>query len=238
MAAAKLAKPYNEQCRRKIFRFAPEISQVVGTVLSRHDFTVEEKSNYWWSKEKKRSFRSDACVVVETARANKDKKMIYLIDDSYKFAKDVAGCLEDDAIDDIFKDPSLHTCRLEVWSAKEQDACGLERMISQLQHLERRADYARRRYIVTMSDTTRTVEEIAKVATRLSLTNRVYARMVGHAEAQILPSSKRKAGRCPTMQFAPESKKNTISCTRKILPPPKRSIWRRIMRGGKAVVTV
>jgi hypothetical protein len=247
MAVANLANPFNKQSRRKRFRFAPEMSQVVGTVLSRDDFTVEENRNYWWSKEKTLTFRSAACTVIETARANKDENTIYLIDDSYKFAKDVAGCLKDDAIEDILRDPSLHTRRLEVWSTKGQEVCGLERMISQLQQLERRADYLRlRRYVVNTSKTTRTVEEIADVATRLSLTSRVYARMVGHAEAHILPPSQRKAVRYHTMEVAPESKAPTVSCTRKILPPPKQSTWRRpkqstwrrLMRRGKALVTV
>jgi hypothetical protein len=240
MAAANLANPLNKQSRRKSFRFAPVISQVIGTVLSRNDFTVKEKSNYWWNREESLTFQSAACVVIETARANKDENMIYLIDESYKFAKNVAGCLKAaDAIENILQDPSLHTRRLEVWSTQGLDVCGLERMISKVQQRERRADYVRiTRYVVNMSQTTRTVEEIAQVATRLSLTNRVYARMVGHAEAQILPSSKRKAVRCHTMEVAPESKNPTISCTRKILPAPKRSIWRRLMRGGKAVVTV
>jgi hypothetical protein len=244
MAVANLATPFHKQSRRKRFRFAPEISQVVGTVLSRDDFTVEESSNYWWSKEKTLTFRSAACLVIETARANKDENTICLIDDSYKFARNVAGCLKDDAIEDILKDPSLHTRRLEIWSTKGQEACGLERMISQLQQLERRADYVRlRRYVVNKCETTRTVEEIAEVATRLSLTSRVYARMVGHAEAHILPSSKRKAVRCQitmeaTMEATPESKTPTISCTRQVLPPPKQSTWRRLMRRGKAIVTV
>jgi hypothetical protein len=254
MAAANLAHPLNKQTPRKRFRFAPEISQVVGTVLSRDDFTEQENSNYWWNKEQTLTFRSAACIVIETARANKDENMIYLIDDSYKFAKDVAGCSKDsykfakdvagcskdDAIEAILQDPSLHTRRLEIWSAKEQDACGLERMISKFQQLERRADFVRLQlYVVNTSETTRTVEEIAEIATRLSLTSRLYARMVGHAEAHILLSSKRKAVDWHTMEeVAPESKNRTISCTRDIPLPPKRSIWRRLIRRGKAVITV
>ena len=219
-----------------MFRFAPEISQVVDTVLSRDDFTEEETSNYWWSREKSHTFRSAACLIIETARANKDDNMICLIDDSYKFAKDATECLKDDAIEDILQDPSLHTRLLEVWYFKEQDACGLEPMISQLQQLERRTDYAcLRRYVVNVSKTKRTVEEIAEIAIRISLTSRVYARMVGHAQANLLYSSRRKAVRCHAMVAPLESKTSRTIRTRKSLPPPKRSTWRRLMGRGKAV---
>jgi hypothetical protein len=235
MAATNLANPV-KQSRRKSFRFAQEISQVVGTVLSRDDFTEEETSNYWWSKEKSRTCRSAACLIIETARANKDDDMIYLIDDSYKFAMNVAGCLKEDAIDDILKDPSLYTRLLEVWSAKAQEACGLEPMISQLQKLERRADYAcLRRYVVNTSETTRTVEEIAEVATRISLTSRVYARMAGHAAAPILHCAQSKAARSHTMKVPLEPQNSRITRTRKSLPPSKRSTWRRLMGFGKAI---
>jgi hypothetical protein len=236
VVAANSANPV-KQSHRKRFRFAPEISQVVDTGLSRDDFTEEETSNYWWSREKSHTLRSAACLIIETARANKDDDMmIHLIDDSYKFAKDATGCLKVDAIEDILQDPSLHSRLLEVWYTKEQDACGLEPMISQLQKLERRADYAcLLRYVVNMSETTRTVEEIAEIAIRISLTSRVYARMVGHAEANILYSSRRKAVRCHTMVAPLESKTSRITCTRKSLPPPKRSAWRRLTGRGKAV---
>jgi hypothetical protein len=241
MAVANLVNPPVKQSRRKRFRFAPEISQVVDTVLSRDDFTEEETSNYWWSKEKSHTIRSDACLIIETARANKDDDMIYLVDDSYKFAKEIAGYLKEDAIDDILHDPSLHTRLLEVWYTKEWDACGLESMISQLQRMERRADFAcLRRYVIQMSKTTtRTQEEMAEIAIRLSLTSRVYARMVGHAEANILYPSERKAVRCHTIVAPLESKTSriTITRTRKSLPlSPKRSTWRRLM-GREKVVT-
>jgi hypothetical protein len=244
MAAANLANPVvKKQSRsRKRFRFHPEMSQVVATVLSRDDFSKEETSNYWWSKEKSRKFRSAACLVIETARANKDANMMHLIDDSYKFAKDVAGgCLKDEAIEEILQDPSLHTRRLEVWSTQGHDACGLERMLSQLQQLERRADYMRlRRNVVKMSETARTVEEIAKVATRLSLTSRVYARMVGHAESPILHCAPRRQAVRSHTRMVPlmESKTSiVVTRTRNSLPPPKRSSWRRLMGRGKAITT-
>jgi hypothetical protein len=239
MAATNLANPI-KQPRRKKFRFAPETSQVIGTVLGRDDFTDEEKSNYWWSREKSHTFRSAACNIIETARANTDEdNMIYLIDDSYKFAKDVACCLEDDAIEEILRDPSLHTRRLEVWSTNGHNFCGLERMISQLQQLERRAGCVRlRRDVVNMSKTTRTVEEISEIATRLSLTGRVYARMVGHAEAHIIYYAQRNVVRGHAMVFPPEPKAPRTPRTQKHLPPLKQSSWRRLMRFGKAIPTV
>ncbi len=181
-------------------------------------------------------FRFSAKNTIESAVAHMDSDMIYLLDGSYQFALDLAGSLYSDDIDEILQDPSSHTRRLEVWSKKGTSACGLERFISKLQSLERRADYVRiRRNVIDMSAITRTVEEIAEVATRLSLTSRVYARRVGHAESPILHCARRKSVRSHTME--PESKASRITRTRKSLPPPKRSTWRRLMGLGKAITT-
>jgi hypothetical protein len=254
MASANLAHPVKKS-RRKMFRFAPETSQVVvvGWVLSRDDFSEEEKSNYWYSKETHETMRSSARTSIDTVRAKKGGDIIDLIDDSYKFAKDVVGCLKVDAIEEILQDPSSHTRRLEDWSAKGHDACGLERTLSQLQHLERRADYMRlSRYVVNTSRVKGTVEEIAEVATRFSLTSRVYARMVGHAEAHALLNAgrapreskaalhyaRRKAVRCHTMVPPMESKASRTPLTQKRpVSPLKRSTWCRLMRLGNKTVT-
>jgi hypothetical protein len=56
---------------------------------------------------------------------------------------------DNEGIEEILQDPSLHTRRLEVWSKKGTSACGLERFISKPQSLERRAAYSRfRRSVV------------------------------------------------------------------------------------------
>jgi hypothetical protein len=219
MDATNLINPV-KQSRRKRFRFAPETSQVVGTVLSRYDYTDEEKNNCWWSKEMRHSFRSSAKNTIETAVATMEEDMIYLLDDSYKFAQDLAGSLYNDDIEEILQDPSLHTRRLEVWSKKGTSACGLERFISKLQSLERKADYVRfRRSVVYMSKTTRAAEEIAEVAIQLSVTSRIYARMVGHAEAHILQDATRKVLRDHTNVpvVSPESKEKPSLSKRRCL---------------------
>jgi hypothetical protein len=227
MDATNLASPVKKS-RRKRFRFAPETSQVVGTVLSRDDYTDEEINNCWWSKEMRRMFRSSAKNTIETAVAHMDSDMIYLLDGSYQFAQDLAGSLYTDDIKEILQDPSSHTRRLEIWSKKGTSACGLERFISKVQSLERKADYVRfRRSVVYMSKTTRTAEEIAEVAIQLSVTSRIYARMVGHAEAQ---NAARKALRDHTIVVSPESKEKA--------PLTKRSSRRRLMRSRKVAPEV
>lgn len=72
-----------------------------------------------------------------------DEVMIYLIDDPYKIAQDVADSLYNEDIEEILQDPRLHTRRLEVGSKKGAGACGLGHFILKLQSLERRAAYSR-----------------------------------------------------------------------------------------------
>jgi hypothetical protein len=240
---------------------------------------------------------SDSSSDTSTTASHKD--MINLIDYSYKLAKNVSSHFGKDAMDELFADPSVYTRRLETWSCANNgpehnehehqyihmDAYGLERMVSKVQQLERRADHVCiRRHVVNMSRANHqssqsqtsptsltnitpsySVEEIAQVANRLSLTSRVYARMVGHAEAHVIMhhddddddnSNNNKATTCsrccpavpppqvqalaiakPVARIAVEPTKTAPTNPHyKTMSTPKRSTaWRRLLRLGKSI---
>jgi hypothetical protein len=76
--------------------FAPEISQVVGTVLSRDDITAQEKKSCWYSYNDYVDIRTDARAVVRITRINHGELPKMLLA-SYKLIRDVDRFLDDDS---------------------------------------------------------------------------------------------------------------------------------------------
>jgi hypothetical protein len=169
--------------RKRRLTFAPEISKVIGTVISREDYTVEEKKRCWWSAREVSKSRTLSLCLIHTFR-ERGQHFIKLIDDSLMVAQCLSTSLVDKEVDSLLKDPSNYTSKLETWALNGGEFCrGLERRISVFQKRECTATVREIRGMVL--DTQRmgvSSEEAAKMYAEQSLASRIYARWMGEAD--------------------------------------------------------
>jgi hypothetical protein len=171
----------NNLIRKRRLTFASEISYVIGTVLSREDYTVEEKKICYWSKSERSVLRTNAMQQIQTLMM-RCRHFVELIDDSLKVAKYLSTSLEDKRVDSLLKDPSKFTSKLEAWTLNGQAWRGLERYVSVFQK-GRTATH--REIIATVLDTQRmgvSSEEAAAMYAEQCLASRIYARWMGDAD--------------------------------------------------------
>jgi hypothetical protein len=171
----------NKPIRERRLTFAPEISKVVGTVLSRKDYTKKEKKNCYWSRSERSVLRTNAMQQIHAIR-DRGLHFVELIDDSLKVAQYLSTSLEDKKGDSLLKDPSKYTSKLEAWTLIGQAWRGLERYISVFQ----KGRFTTRREIIAMVVDTQHMgvssEEAAEIYAKQCLSSRVYARWMGDAD--------------------------------------------------------
>jgi hypothetical protein len=165
--------------------FAPEISQVVGTVLSRDDITAQEKKSCWYSYNDYIGIRTEARAVVEFTRRNSDE-LPKMLKASYTIVHDIVDTfLDDDAFESLMIDPGQHASVLEKWCMSSNDCRGLEKSISKGIMNQRSADAREARGMVFQTGAMRLSRtEIAQAYAVESRLSCVYARIMAHADYQ------------------------------------------------------
>jgi hypothetical protein len=198
--------------------FAPEISQVVGTVLSRGDITAQEKKSCWYSYNDYVGIRTEARAVVDFTRTHHGE-LPKMLQASYKLIHDIVDkFLDDDEFERLMINPSRHASVLEMWCLSSNDRRGLEKSMSKCIMKQRSANAREARGMVFQTGAMRFSRiEIAQayaVECRLSC---VYARMMAHADYQSAYSmesdSKSPSTTAATTAAAPATRK-TLSTKR------------------------
>jgi hypothetical protein len=168
--------------KRRRITFASEISKVTGTI-SLEDYTDEEKKRCWWSVKEVTVCRKQRMHLVRTGR-ERGRHFVKMIDDSFKTAQTLSThSLDDKAADDLFQEPSNYTSKLEVWTLNAQGCRGLERYISSFQYRHRIA-LAReiREMLLEALRMGISSDEGAEIYAEKSLSSRIYALWMGHAD--------------------------------------------------------
>jgi hypothetical protein len=172
-----------EKASKRSVRFASNVAEVVGRVLSRQDFSEAEKANYWIARQEFVQIQSNARVVVMAVKKH-GPAYIDCIEEAYKIAQHLSEfMLEDNAINLFFEDPSFYTEKMEMWSDADYGQRGLERYISPLQKSQRALETRETRLMVLVAaDRGIGDDEIAEIYAALSWMTSLYSRMVGHAD--------------------------------------------------------
>jgi hypothetical protein len=172
-----------EKARKRRVRFASSIANVVGRVLSRDDFSEDEKADYWIERQEFVRIQSNAKVVVLAVKKH-GPAYVDFIEDSYKIAQHLSEFMvEDDDIDLFFEDPSYYTEKMEMWSDAEYGQRGLERYISPLQKSQRSLETRETRLMV-LETANKGIgnDDLAEIYAALSWMTCLYSRMLGHAD--------------------------------------------------------
>jgi hypothetical protein len=169
--------------RKRSIRFASNISEVVGRVLSRDDFSEDEKADYWIERIQFAQIQANARVVVTAVRKH-GAAYVHCIDDAYKIAQHLSEYMvENNAIDLFFEDPSSYTEKMEMWSEADYGQRGLERHISTLQRSQRALETREtRRMVLIAAKKGMGADELAEIYGALSWMTCLYSRMLGHAD--------------------------------------------------------
>ena len=173
------------QMNKHRLSFAPEISQVVGTVLSRDDITAQEKKSCWYSYNDYVDIRIEARAVVEITHIN-NGELPKMLQASYKVIHDIVDrFLDDDEFERLMINPSQHASVLEMWCLSSNDRRGLEKSMSKCFMKQRSADAREARGMVFQTGAMRLSSiEIAQAYAVESRLSCVYARIIAHADYQ------------------------------------------------------
>jgi S-adenosylmethionine:tRNA-ribosyltransferase-isomerase (queuine synthetase) len=192
--------------------FAPVISQVVGTVLSRDDITAQEKKSCWYSCNEYVDIRAEARTVVEFARKHR-RELTKMLQASYNIVGEIVdNFLDDHEFESLMMDPSPHKSVVEKWCLSSNDCRGLEKSMTRSIRNQRSADASEARGMVFQTGFMRLTRiEIAHAYAVESQLSCVYARMMAHADYQSVycmePDSKSTPTTTAVLAFA----KNTVN---------------------------
>jgi hypothetical protein len=168
--------------KKRRLTFAPEISKVIGTVISREEYTAEEKKSCRWSNRDLSKSRTRSMQLIAAAR-DRGQHFIKMIDDSFRVAQYLSTILGDKEVDSLLQDPSNYTSKLEAWSLMKQSHRGLEKHISLFQKNEKNATILEIRGMVLDNQRVGvSSEEAAEMYAAQSLASRIYSRWVGDAD--------------------------------------------------------
>jgi hypothetical protein len=172
-----------DKAEKRSVRFASNVSKIVGRVLSRDDFSENEKADYWIGRKEFVHCQSKAKIVVTTIKKHGPAYVVFL-EESYKVAQNLSEFMVDDNdIKVFFGDPSRYTEKVEIWSAANYDQRGLERYIYPLQKSQRALEkYGTRRMVLVAAKMGMRVDELAAMYAAISWTTCIYSRMLGHAD--------------------------------------------------------
>jgi hypothetical protein len=188
-------KKANKRIKRSL-TFAPEISKVIGTVISREDYTVEENESCRWSNSELSMSRTHS-VQRSIAIRERGQHFTNMIDESFMMAQCLSTALGDKEVDSLLQDPSNYTSKLEAWSLLRQSDRGLEQHISVFQETESIARIREIRGMVLANQRMGvSSEEAAEMYAAQSLASRIYSRWVGDADYS---SSQYLQGKPPSM---------------------------------------
>jgi hypothetical protein len=201
------------QMNKRRLSFAPEISQVVGTVLSRDDITAQEKKSCWYSYNDYVDIRNEARDVVEITHINHGE-LPKMLQASYKLIHDIVDrFLDDDEFERLMINPSHHASVLEVWCLSSNDRRGLEKSMSKFITKQRSTDAREARGMVFQTGLMRLSSiEIAQAYAVESRLSCVYARIMAHADyrsAYCMGSDSKTSTATTTTAAAAPASKNT-----------------------------
>jgi hypothetical protein len=169
--------------------FCPSISEVVCEVMSREDFTEEERKELYMTIADMHEIKNDAKFITKYFRA-KDKNSIVALDQVYTDALRMSTTFE--TYEDFLlflrnDDRQLERIveSLTPWCRKSKvSGRGLERYCSQKQRSDRLAFGTECRAAVVRLSRSNAVsdDDIAKFYHEYSRGNMIYARLMGHAD--------------------------------------------------------
>jgi hypothetical protein len=170
---------------KRRFSFAPEISQVVGTVLSRDEITAQEKKSCWYSYNEYADIRAEARTVVEFTRKH-HRELTKTLQASYSIVDDIVdNFLDDHEFESLMMDPSPLASVVEKWCLSSNDCRGLEKSMTRCIRNQRSANAREARGIVFQTGFMRLTRiEIAHAYALESQLSCVYARVMAHADYQ------------------------------------------------------
>jgi hypothetical protein len=170
------------ESKRRRIRFASTVSQVAGRVLSRDDFSEDEKADYWIERKEYVSYRSKAKLAVTAVKKHGSAYILFL-EESYEEAQFLSEFMvEDKAIEIFFGDPSRYTENVEMWSEANYGQRGLERFITSLQKNQRALERRETRRMVLIAAKSVSADELADLYAALAWTTCIFSRMLGHAD--------------------------------------------------------
>jgi hypothetical protein len=168
--------------KRRRIRFASTVSKIVGRVLSRDDFSENEKADYWTEREEFASIRKKAKIAVVAIKRHGSAYVLFL-EESYEEAQKLAEFMvNDNDIKVFFGDPSRYTETMEMWSEATYGQRGLEMHITSLQQSQRALEKRETRRMVLIAAKSVSADELADLCAALSWTTCIFSRMLGHAD--------------------------------------------------------
>jgi hypothetical protein len=173
--------PDEKKGSKRRIRFASTVSTT--RVLSRDEFSEDEKTDYWTEASEFIHNQLRARMVVTTVKKLGSAHADF-IEDSYKEAQQLSEFMvDDDEIDLFFGDPSCYTEKMEIWAEADYGQRGLEKYISPLQKSQRTSEIRETRLMVVVASKMGVSDdELADLYAALSWMACIYSRMVGHAD--------------------------------------------------------
>jgi hypothetical protein len=173
-----------EKARKPRITFATTVSKVVGTVLSRDDFSEDEKADYWIERKEFDQIQSNAKIVVAAVKEH-GQAYVNFIEDSYKIAQQLSEFMvEDDESDLFFEDPSTYTNKMVRWAEADYGQRGLEKYVTSRMKSHRATESREARLVVvTAANMDLNDDELANLSEALSWTACIYSRMLGHSDS-------------------------------------------------------
>jgi hypothetical protein len=170
------------KAEQRSVRFASNVSKIVGRVLSRDDFSEDERADYWIGRKESFHCQSKAKRVVMAVEKH-GSEHVHFLEESYEVAQFLSEVMVDDNdIELFFGDPSCYTEKMEMWSAAYYGQRGLERYISSLQKRQRTLEKYETRRMVLVAAKSVSADELAEFYAAISWTTCIYSRMLGHAD--------------------------------------------------------
>jgi hypothetical protein len=164
--------------KRRRLTFAPVISKVIGTVLSRRDYTVQEKLNCWWSLSEVSKSRTHSLILVTTALEH-GQHFIKMIDDSFKWAQYLSTNLGDKKVHALLQDPSSYSYIFDTWTFTVKGSRGLEKHMS---YFQKTAGRRIRRMVIRTQRMGVSSEDVADLYAEKCLASRIHARWMGEID--------------------------------------------------------
>jgi hypothetical protein len=159
--------------------FATVLSQVVGVVPSRDEFTASEKQNYWLSRKDQEGFRAEVRSDVAAVRRIGP---LDTIENSYETARKLAVY---DGINILLKDSNLQqSSDLQTWASNEVGR-GLEIYVSSY-HYDQRDDDSRQARSMVFFTQRKGVppQAISEMYAENSRPSLIFSRMMGQADSR------------------------------------------------------
>jgi hypothetical protein len=175
---------FGKKASKRRITFATTVSEVVGRVLSRDDFSEAEKAEYWIERKEFAQIRSNANVVVAAVKEH-GQAYVDFIEDSYRIAQHLSEFMVDDDESDLFfEDPSTYTKKMVIWTEADYGQRGLEKYIASRMGSHRVTESREARLVVvTAASMDLNDDDLANLSEALSWTASIYARMLGHSDS-------------------------------------------------------